>query len=485
MVFARDPPSTPVSAPPGQVPEADWVEATSYNVFFSGMRGAHLPALVMAAALVMLSYGHVPLPVLSMWAAIAVVDLVWRSRVRQRYARLALDRPIQEQLHYARRQNPLWIFNGIFWGLTPLALCGYLPPTTALIAWMLVVAGGLSRTSYLAPHLPSAKLYLRVFAFCLAVSVCAELVRDMYDLPGWQRWWMPIALIGYLALLTRLVRVHNARNAQNIDLLYQNQLLIQSLREQTRAAKSAAEFRTRFLAGAAHDLKQPISALGIYAEWLASEPRLVEELAPKVLQATQAVNTLFDSLIDLAKLDVDHLQVDMRAVELAPLLNDLQVQYRPLAVHKGLTLRVRPAQVTVVTASIVLRRILGNLISNAIRYTSQGGVLVAVRRRAGGLVFEVWDTGMGIAADQHARIFGEFYKVRQSGGTEDGFGLGLSLVRRLAGLMGYPISLRSRLARGTVFRVQVPLVQAPVAQKAITGSADHGAARSAASASGT
>ena len=465
--------------------ESEWVEAASYNAFFSGMRGAHVSALAMVGIVVILSYEYVPLWVLLAWGALSLVEVVWRSRVRRRYEALARHGRIDAQLRYARSQDPLWIFNGVFWGLTPLGLFGYLPTTMALAAWLPVIAGGIGRTSYLAPHLRSAKLYLVVFSACLALSVALGLVSGLYDPLGARRWWMIVVLVFYVMMLARLVRVHNARHAQNIDLLYQNQLLIESLREQTRIAKRAAESRTRFLAGAAHDLKQPINALGIYAEWLGSEPQLVDELAPKILQATQAVNTLFDSLFDLAKLDVDHLRKDLRPLEVASLLNDLQVQFRPLAVQKGLALRVRAAQASVVTDSIILRRILGNLVSNAIRYTTQGGVLVAARRRQGSMVFEVWDTGIGIAADQHAHIFGEFYKVRQRG-TEDGFGLGLALVHRLAAMMDYPIMLRSRLARGTVFRVEVPLVRLTVEPPPkVTDSADRVAAQSAASVSET
>ena len=477
--------STPaISLPVDPSREADWLEAASYNAFFSGMRGAQMSAIMMAAILVMLAYEHTPTGALLVWVALAVIDVLWRWSVRKRYERLAQARPIEEQLRFAHKQEPLWVFNGMFWGLTPLGLFGYLPATLALVAWLPVIAGGIGRTTYLAPHLRSAKLYLVVFAACLALSVAVELVVGLYDPLGPQRWWMPVALVFYVVLLARLIRVHHARNAQIIDLLYQNQLLIQSLREQTRAARSGAEFRTRFLAGAAHDLKQLINALGIYAEWLGSEPRLVEELAPKILQATQAINTLFDSLFDLAKLDVDHLHLDMRPLNVSDLLNDLLVQFRPLAVQKGLVLRVRSVDAVVITDSIILRRILGNLVSNAIRYTVNGGVLIGVRLRQDVLLFEVWDTGIGIAADQHAHIFGEFYKVRQ-GGTEDGFGLGLALVRRLATVMDYPITLRSRLAKGTVFRLEVPLAEQAPKQQTPTDSEVRGAERSEASVSAT
>lgn len=467
------------AAAPANVLKADWAEASAYNAFFSGMRGTQMTALTLAAMVVAVAYGHAQNWMVFGWAALAVCDASWRVVVRRRYEKLGRTHSRELQLRFARGQDGLWVFNGLFWGLTPLALFSQLPMEINLMAWLPVIAGGFGRTSYLSSHLRTARLNLVVFAACLMFSVTFQIATGVFDTLGPIRWWMPAGIILYVLLLARLIRVHHARNARSIDLQYQNQLLIQSLQEQTRAAKSAAEFRTRFLAGAAHDLKQPVNALGIYAEWLGSEPRLVDELAPKILEATRAVNTLFDSLFDLAKLDADRIQPELKVVDVGRLLNDLQVQLRPLAEQKGLSLRFRPFDETLTSDPIILHRILGNLVSNAIRYTARGGVLVGVRRRRDYLVFEVWDTGIGIAADQQARIFGEFYKVHQ-GGTEDGFGLGLALVRRLAAMLKYPITLRSRLARGTVFRVQVPYDRPahPPAASA-TASTDRDAAQSA------
>lgn len=458
--------------------KADWAEAAAYSAFYSATRGTQMTALTLIALVVAVVYGHAPNGVVIAWTALAVADAFWRVLVRRRYEALGRARASEEQLRFARGQRLLSVYNAALWGLTPLALVSQLPMDAALLVWLPVIAGGFGRTSYLASHLATARLHLVVFASGLMLSVAAELVLGAYDPLGKYRWLMPVALVLYIFSLARLIRVHHTRNTRNIDLLYQNQLLIQSLQEQTRAAKSAAEFRTRFLAGAAHDLKQPINALGIYAEWLGSEPKLVDELAPKILQATQAVNTLFDSLFDLAKIDADRIQPELKRVNVDRLLGDLEVQLRPLAIQKGLTLRFRPVDAVLTSDPIILHRILGNLVSNAIRYTARGGVLVGARRRGDYLVFEVWDTGIGIAADQQARIFGEFYKVHH-GGTEDGFGLGLALVRRLAGMLGYPISLRSRLARGTVFRVHVPHDQPMQRGAAAIAPGDRGAGRNA------
>ena len=134
------------------------------------------------------------------------------------------------------------------------------------------------------------------------------------------------------------------------------------------------------------------------------------------------------------------------------MLHDIELQYRPLAKAKGLQFRVHAMPGTVLSDGILLRRILGNLVSNAVKYTERGGVLLAARHRAGQPVLEVWDTGVGIAAVHQKEVFREFYKV-PSHGTEEGFGLGLYIVARLSAILGHPVTLASRPARGTMFRV--------------------------------
>ena len=221
--------------------------------------------------------------------------------------------------------------------------------------------------------------------------------------------------------------------------------------------------------------------MGIYAEWLSNEPDLVDELAPKILQSTHAINALFDSLFDLVKLDAGRFEADIRTVRVRDVLNDLEVQFRPMAIQKGLQLRVRGVDATLKSDPIMLRRIVGNLVANAIRYTAHGGVLLAARRRGDAVSFEVWDTGIGIADHEQPHIYEEFYKVPSSG-TEEGFGLGLAIVQRLSERLGYTVSLCSRAGRGTLFRVRVPPLPAPDA--VLRSSAARSSGQSAGFASG-
>jgi signal transduction histidine kinase len=181
----------------------------------------------------------------------------------------------------------------------------------------------------------------------------------------------------------------------------------------------------------------------------------VHELAPKIVESTRAVNQLFDSLFDLARLDSGKIRLNIEPVNLAKLLHDLELQYRPQCEAKGLQLRVHVRPGTAVSDPILLRRVVGNLISNAVKYTRQGGILVASRATREGLRIEVWDTGVGIAPVHQREIFREFYKVPSHAGTEDGFGLGLYIVARLTNILGHPLSLASRPGKGTVFRLKL------------------------------
>jgi signal transduction histidine kinase len=142
-------------------------------------------------------------------------------------------------------------------------------------------------------------------------------------------------------------------------------------------------------------------------------------------------------------------------VSLAKLLHDLELQYRPLAEAKGLGFRVHLQPGTVMSDPILLQRIVGNLISNAVKYTQRGGILVASRVTARGRRIEIWDTGLGIAPVHQREIFREFYKVPSHTGTEDGFGLGLYIVARLSHILGHPLGLSSRPGKGTVFRLML------------------------------
>ena len=236
-------------------------------------------------------------------------------------------------------------------------------------------------------------------------------------------------------------------------------------------AERANTAKTRFLASASHDLRQPMHAIGLLVELLRVRVQAPEQrdLADKTHQAVLSMEALFGSLLDISKLDAGAVQPQVQPFALQALLDRVQATHAPLAQAKGLRLRVRPTPLHTDTDPALLERILGNLVSNAIRYTHTGGVLVGCRRRGDRVALQVVDTGVGIAADQRETVFEEFVRLGEGAPGDQGLGLGLAIVRRTAQLLGLPVALQSRPGRGSVFEVLLPVV-APAAGPPIAAS---------------
>ncbi len=233
---------------------------------------------------------------------------------------------------------------------------------------------------------------------------------------------------------------------------------------QLSAARDEAEranaAKTRFLAAASHDLRQPMHSisllLGVLQGRLESPEHLA--LADKIQSSVATMESLFGNLLDISKLDAGTVQAHVEDVDLAWLLHGLEQIWGPQAAEKGLTLKVRSCDVVVKGDAALLARIAGNLVANAIRYTREGGVLVACRRRGASVELEVWDSGPGIEPRYREAIFEEFFRIEAPGtGQEKGLGLGLSIVQRCALILGYRLSVESRVGKGSVFRVAMPL----------------------------
>jgi signal transduction histidine kinase/CheY-like chemotaxis protein len=228
----------------------------------------------------------------------------------------------------------------------------------------------------------------------------------------------------------------------------------------TRELAEANRAKSRFLAAASHDLRQPVHALGLFLAQAreARTPDERERLLSKVEASAHALSELVDALLDVSKLDAGAVTPRPGAFAVQVVLDRVEHDFALAAQAKGLRLRVRPSPLRLVTDPVLLERILINLVGNAVRYTREGGVLVACRRHGAKARLEVWDTGVGIPADQRERIFEEFYQVHAGvGNTAPGLGLGLAIVRRLAALLNVTVELHSREGRGSVFAIEVPL----------------------------
>ena len=227
-----------------------------------------------------------------------------------------------------------------------------------------------------------------------------------------------------------------------------------------RAAEAANISKTRFLAAASHDLLQPLNAARLFTAALRQQPGLDSEssqLAERIDASFRAAEDLLDGLLDTSRLDAGSYRPEIGAFALIELFDSLKAQFAVVAEQRGLRLRVMPTTLAVRSDPQLLRRILQNFLSNALRYTRKGSVLLGARRAHGEVRIEVWDSGPGIAAGQRARIFDEFQRLEQpSPWGEKGLGLGLSICDRLAGILHHRLDLHSRPGHGSCFAVTVP-----------------------------
>ncbi len=231
------------------------------------------------------------------------------------------------------------------------------------------------------------------------------------------------------------------------------------------AAQRAIHDKTRFLAAASHDLRQPVHAIGLFVGALKEEIRdgRARYLIDRLDRSMAGLDDLFNRLLDISRLDAGAIDSRPSVFAIAPVLQTLEMRFAPLAEQRALRFRVRMrAGVYVRTDAALLVEMLMNLLSNAFRYTERGGVLLGTRRRGDRLIVQVWDTGPGIAPGDIAAIFEEF--VQLGGSARDrrhGLGLGLAIVRRLGQALECPVSVRSRPGQGTVFDVSVPISREP------------------------
>ncbi|MFN8896814.1 MAG: ATP-binding protein, partial [Pseudomonadota bacterium] len=241
--------------------------------------------------------------------------------------------------------------------------------------------------------------------------------------------------------------------------------------EARRASEAASRAKTQVFAAASHDLRQPLHAMGLFAEALRSRQQDAESaaLVHSIHESVDALEGLFGELLDITRIDSGAVAVNPRPVPMADLFARLRLHFEPIAFEKGLALALRGGRHVAHADPMVLERVLRNLLSNAIRYCDDGGVLLSCRLRSQGgraqLLLQVWDTGIGIPEPSLPRIFDEFYQAHEhrlpGANQRKGLGLGLAIVRRLADLMGAALSVRSRVGRGSVFSLLLPLGRAP------------------------
>jgi signal transduction histidine kinase/ActR/RegA family two-component response regulator len=300
--------------------------------------------------------------------------------------------------------------------------------------------------------------------------------------PGPHPFALAIALILALfgAVLLSLANDAYRLFSESFAIRLQHVGLNRELQAALEAAQAASRARTRFLASASHDLRQPIHTLSLFAASLALRPLdpVTRDISRHIDLALESLSVQLDALLDVSKLDAGVVAVNLDVLDLSALAHRLAEQYAPIAATKGLAVSCHvPAQALVRSDPVLLARVAGNLVDNAIKYTAQGTVSLSVTGAQGTLVLAVEDSGMGIPESEFARVFEEFYQVdNPERDRAKGLGLGLSIVARMVELLGLRLELVSQPGWGTGFYLVLPQVQAPAAASPMP-LAEHAALR--------
>jgi signal transduction histidine kinase/CheY-like chemotaxis protein len=276
----------------------------------------------------------------------------------------------------------------------------------------------------------------------------------------WIHWMLALIILGWLAAIADQARRYGAQFEESVRLRFENEDLIAGLRREKANAEDASAAKSRFLAAASHDLRQPVHALSLFVAAL--RPRITDAEASRLLDnvdsSVRAMGGLFNGLLDISRLDAGVVEVDSQTFALQPLLDRVCRDFVPQAEAKRIALHCRPTRLAVYTDPLLIERVLRNIIANAINYTDQGRVLIGCRRRGRTLRVGIWDTGCGIPEAERAQIFKEFYQIgNPERDRSKGVGLGLAIVRRLTILLGHPLTFRSKPGRGSAFFIDLPL----------------------------
>jgi len=392
----------------------------------------------------------VPLEMLAGWLAIFVGMNALRMSAARKF--LATPRELRIQRHWPR-----------------LAVIGHF---AGGCAWGVLGAG-------IVLLRPDAPEYLLVSLFVIAIFAVAQAANPSRYPPAYYAWVIGAMGPALIAAFLEGGEVYGAATALGLMLVgalwiigranqrmmieatardIERARLLESLTAQKDALDEANRAKTQFLAAASHDLRQPMQAITLLVESLqerAREPQ-TQAIVESIRASVSTMARLLNAILDISRFDAGTVRPERSHFALAPVLERVRHIHAQAAADKGLAIRIARTRAVVETDPVLLYRILGNLVANAVRYTERGGVLIGCRPRTHDVVIEVWDTGPGIAEGKQREIFREFVQLgNPHRDREQGLGLGLAIVERTARLLGHRVALRSRPGRGSVFSLTV------------------------------
>jgi two-component system, sensor histidine kinase len=391
------------------------------------------------------------------WALVAAGAIVARAAMLKRL----MARPAFSEAPnvWAERVAAIAFLNGLLAALPALAFMPHMPAEQRAILTMILGGWAAATVGSNGPY-PRSYYWFAIGFFPIVAFAWAWI--------GGAVGYLTAALLAIFgAMMCVFARDHGERIKESIALRFQNEALIDTLRrlnQEAASAQHAAEeanrSKSRFLAAASHDLRQPLHALSLLtalANSLARDPDQ-REVATSIERSVHSLDRLFSGLLDLSRLDAGVIQPNWSVISAREVLAGLEAEYRSKATAKGLRFEILTVDDFIATDPMLLERIVRNFLENAIRYTERGVVRLAAEREGESVRVSVADTGIGIPEAEQTRIFDEFYQIGNPGrDRQKGLGLGLAIVQRLGRLLDHRVDLASQEGQGSRFSVLVPV----------------------------
>jgi signal transduction histidine kinase/CheY-like chemotaxis protein len=420
-----------------------------------------LGSIVLGFALVAVFWNTHNQNVLVAWFTAMLVESLVRLRIARAFTK---STDAFERVHtWASWWVALAASAGVLWGAAGVLFFSPQEPTQQLVLVAVILGVAFGSLTLYATHRPALFFFLPLALLPLVGRMIAEQDPAYYT--------ASIVMLAVFGFASFFGRNFGEAMFESVKNNYENEVLVGQLMTEKRVAddarrdaENATRSKTQFFAAASHDLRQPLQAIGIYVSLLKKRVQgPAEPLVANLSSAVESLSKLVEELLEISRLDSGAIQPRVQQVLLDDMFKALEQEFTPMAANKGLELRVRRCGAAIESDPLLLLRVLRNLLANAIKYTPKGGVLLAARPRGGVMSIEVWDTGAGIKQQELDRVFEEFYRGEsgKSEGGGGGFGLGLSIVKRICGVLGHPLIVTTRPGSGTVFRVEAQLSSQP------------------------
>lgn len=353
---------------------------------------------------------------------------------------------------HARRFTAAELVSGAAWGSAGIVLF----PNDSLVYQLFLCA-----IIFISPitSVAAVVVYRKLFYIMLALTIFPAAFRMAMEDNDFRYLLVSIAPF-YIMLLAYYNRTINESLLSSLQLRFQNINLSNQLRGEKLRAEEASHAKSRFLAAASHDLRQPLHALGLFVGELKFrlDDSRQEILINKIESSLISLTELLNALLDISKLDAGSISAKVADVDLNKLINEICDEITPQALEKGLKIKKCFTNRIVHSDPSLLRRVLLNLIANAIRYTRKGGILIGCRSRGNYILLEIYDTGIGIPINEMEHVFEEFYQIdNPERDRNKGIGLGLSIVKRILKILGHEFYFTSTVNQGTKFTIKLPL----------------------------